>query len=87
MGTRPVQPTPRSRPQRSPLPHEDSGDDSTRSERLLCCICLLREKSVLLQPCNHICLCCPCSMEIMHSSNPNCPLCRAKIRSCVDVYI
>lgn len=68
-------------------PPEDSGDESTHGERLLCCVCLLREKSVLLQPCNHICLCSPCSMELFHSFNPQCPLCRTKIRSYVEVYI
>ena len=36
----------------------------------LCAICLTSDKCILLIPCNHICLCEPCSTQVN-----NCPLC------------
>lgn len=56
-------------------------------ERMLCCVCCSREKSVLLQPCNHICLCAICTYELIDSDMPQCPLCRSEIISHVEVYI
>lgn len=57
------------------------------SERMLCCICFSNEKSVLFQPCNHICLCTECATKLITSTAPNCPICRARITSYIDVYI
>ncbi|VDN56804.1 unnamed protein product [Dracunculus medinensis] len=56
-------------------------------ERMLCCICFSNEKSVLFQPCNHICLCTECATKLITSTAPNCPICRARITSYIDVYI
>lgn len=56
--------------------------------RITCCICFIHEKSILLQPCNHICLCAHCVEELLETyEEPLCPLCRSIITSYVDVYI
>lgn len=63
-----------------------SATDRELRERMLCCVCFSREKSVLLQPCNHMCLCAECTLELVNSNAPQCPLCRAHIISHVDVF-
>lgn len=56
--------------------------------RITCCICFIHEKSILLQPCNHICVCAHCVEELLDTyEEPLCPLCRSVITSYVDVYI
>ncbi|KAL3990889.1 Zinc finger C3HC4 type (RING finger) family protein [Acanthocheilonema viteae] len=56
--------------------------------RITCCICFIHEKSILLQPCNHICICAHCVEELLETyEEPLCPLCRSIITSYVDVYI
>uniref|UniRef100_A0A0R3S318 RING-type domain-containing protein n=1 Tax=Elaeophora elaphi TaxID=1147741 RepID=A0A0R3S318_9BILA len=56
--------------------------------RITCCVCFIHEKSILLQPCNHICLCAFCIEELLDTyEEPICPLCRCIITSYVDVYI
>ncbi|EFO18389.1 hypothetical protein LOAG_10104 [Loa loa] len=56
--------------------------------RITCCICFIHEKSILLQPCNHICVCAYCVEELLETyEEPLCPLCRSVITSYVDVYI
>uniref|UniRef100_A0A8R1XSB6 RING-type domain-containing protein n=1 Tax=Onchocerca volvulus TaxID=6282 RepID=A0A8R1XSB6_ONCVO len=56
--------------------------------RITCCICFIHEKSILLQPCNHICVCAHCVEELLETyEEPLCPLCRSVITSYVDVYI
>lgn len=45
--------------------------------RITCCICFIHEKSILLQPCNHICVCANCVEELLETyEEPLCPLCR-----------
>ncbi|CAG9539081.1 unnamed protein product [Cercopithifilaria johnstoni] len=56
--------------------------------RITCCICFIHEKSILLQPCNHICVCARCVEELLEAyEEPLCPLCRSIITSYFDVYI
>uniref|UniRef100_A0A0N5D8C1 RING-type domain-containing protein n=1 Tax=Thelazia callipaeda TaxID=103827 RepID=A0A0N5D8C1_THECL len=56
--------------------------------RIMCCVCFVHEKSILLQPCNHICLCSSCINELLNTyEEPLCPLCRSMIISYLDVYI
>ena len=49
----------------------------------LCIICHDREKSVILMPCRHLCLCFECSN---HSAVNSCPKCRTVISSKISVY-
>lgn len=69
------------------LPQRRSSNCASELERIMCCICMEREKSVLLQPCNHICLCGLCADELSESYRPVCPLCRTVIVSHTDVYL
>lgn len=50
--------------------------------RLKCSICLDKEISQLVKPCNHLCLCKDCSQNPL----TNCPLCRTPIQGFVQVF-
>ena len=56
--------------------------DTERDQRL-CVICQESEKSVLLLPCRHLCLCKGCSRR---SELDKCPLCRKAIEQKIDVF-
>ena len=50
----------------------------------LCVVCQDREKSVILMPCRHMCLCRECSN---HSTLNSCPKCRSIIARRISVFI
>ena len=50
----------------------------------LCVICQDREKSVVLMPCRHMCLCAECSN---HSTVNSCPQCRTVIARKICVFV
>jgi len=52
-------------------------------ESRLCVICQEGEKSVVLFPCRHMCLCESCSQ---HDDLQQCPLCRRPIVQRISVY-
>ncbi len=62
-----------------------TSDESISEDRLVCVACVDNEKSVILLPCGHLCLCTTCSEWIM-SHDQKCPMCRRKIREAVDAY-
>lgn len=49
---------------------ECDDDDNT------CCVCYERERTIILLPCSHMCLCSTCSMKL---KDKICPLCRKEI--------
>lgn len=52
---------------------KDSSEDST-----LCVICLENERSTIISPCLHKCLCKDCAKQLS-KSKANCPLCRTLV--------
>jgi hypothetical protein len=54
-----------------------------QKEERLCVICQEKEKSVVLLPCRHMCLCDTCSI---HEYLQQCPLCRRPIAHKISVY-
>lgn len=54
-----------------------------QKEERLCVICQEKEKSVVLLPCRHMCLCDSCSI---HEQLNQCPLCRRPIAHKISVY-
>ena len=56
---------------------------SGEREQRLCVICQENEKTCLLLPCRHLCLCKDCSRR---SEVKACPLCRIAIQQKIDVY-
>lgn len=52
-------------------------------EALECCVCLSDTKNILLQPCNHLCVCESCKPNV----GEECPICRTIIQSTIKVYL
>ena len=52
-------------------------------EQKLCVICQVQEKTVLLLPCRHLCLCEKCSLR---KELKDCPLCRLAIEDKIRVF-
>eukprot|EP01036_Dinobryon_divergens_P028935 gene28935-37957_t len=52
-----------------------------------CVICQDFEKSVVLLPCRHLCLCANCGNEVLISKLSRCPLCRTKISRTLSVFL
>jgi hypothetical protein len=55
----------------------------TQKEQRLCVICQEKDKSVVLLPCRHLCLCDECSK---HDQLKFCPLCRQPIAHTISVF-
>ena len=63
--------------------------ESERDKRL-CVICQDQEKSVLILPCKHMCLCVNCAHSIASSRarmRRTCPLCRVPFHTVMNVYV
>ncbi|OWF52759.1 uncharacterized protein LOC110447341 [Mizuhopecten yessoensis] len=59
-------------------------------ERQKCVVCQDQNKSVLILPCRHMCLCVDCGNQIARARNVarrTCPLCRQRIRTIMNVYV
>ncbi|XP_076436649.1 uncharacterized protein LOC143276125 [Babylonia areolata] len=55
-----------------------------------CVVCQDANKSVLILPCKHMCLCVRCANQIVRSTLVGrrvCPLCRRRIERVMDVYV
>lgn len=61
----------------------------SEKEKRLCVVCQDRNKSVLILPCRHMCLCVDCGNHIARARRERrkCPLCRGKITTVMNVYV
>ena len=53
-----------------------------QKEKNHCCVCLEIDKTIMLDPCKHVCVCEKCSSGLVV-----CPLCRTQITNKTKVYI
>ncbi len=58
-------------------------------ERLLCVICQVEEKKMMIEPCRHICLCRYCSVGLTTEPRQQrrCPICRGFIGNMQEVFL
>lgn len=58
-------------------------------EALACTICLEKKKNVVLEPCNHLCICSACRDEFikMRDGRPKCPVCRCDVLNTINIFI
>ncbi|XP_064616394.1 uncharacterized protein LOC135480481 [Liolophura sinensis] len=59
-------------------------------DKRACVVCQDRQKSVLILPCRHLCLCLQCANQIARAhfiDNRVCPLCRTRIKTIMDIYV
>ncbi|XP_075152820.1 uncharacterized protein LOC142226611 [Haematobia irritans] len=60
----------------------------TIDPNLTCVVCIDRQKSVLLMPCKHVCLCEECASGLFNSRKIGiCPLCRVVITNTMSIYM
>ena len=45
-------------------------------ESNMCVICISEDKSTVVMPCGHLCICKSCATEFAKKQNPLCPICR-----------
>ncbi|CAD6193733.1 unnamed protein product [Caenorhabditis auriculariae] len=69
------------------IPIRRTVESLTREDRMTCSVCLLREKSVMVVPCQHLCMCDQCNDVLTANPNAICPVCRNKISSTIKVKI
>ena len=55
----------------------------------LCSVCLTEERSIVILPCTHFCLCSQCSSKLSDNNEssvlPTCPICRQQIREFMPI--
>ena len=59
-------------------------------ERMLCVVCMEREKSVVLMPCKHLCICKWCVDQLIAQSGRKkamCPVCRELIKDTIKPFM
>ncbi len=63
--------------------HRDECDDAEHPENNLCCICWDQKKTIVCQPCGHLCICKSC--KHVQKMAP-CPICRSKVTALQRIF-
>ena len=64
---------------------------SQQDQQKTCCVCLTEERSIVILPCTHFCLCSQCSVALTSQTSssplepPQCPVCRSTIREFMPI--
>lgn len=54
---------------------------------MVCCICFINTKNIVLAPCNHLCVCHECILDLFkYQRVPTCPICRSTIIKYNKIY-
>ncbi|KAI8929398.1 hypothetical protein BC831DRAFT_444275 [Entophlyctis helioformis] len=62
-------------------------DNQRRNQMgLMCVVCAARKRDIILQPCNHLCLCEECKVRMGHESLGKCPVCSRTVESSVKIF-
>ena len=60
----------------------------TSREEILCVVCFMNKKCMLIRPCNHACLCNECTTLLQGENElKECPLCRGHVNHVERIYI
>ena len=64
-----------------------AGKEQKLEDEMICVVCQAEKKTMLLQPCNHLCLCVSCvKLVLKHKRNRLCPICREHVVQWSKVY-
>jgi predicted GIY-YIG superfamily endonuclease len=55
------------------------------TDETTCTVCLENPRSIVVMPCNHLCMCTECAKRVMTTS-PLCPICRTPASKTIRVY-
>ena len=65
---------------------DEDNSDVILDQRPLCCVCLeVRETTMLFYPCRHAKTCQRCTQQLLETCN-KCPICRATIGDCIQIF-
>jgi hypothetical protein len=68
--------------------NEDNNNSSLLNDSVyLCCICQVENSVIVFMPCKHLCTCESCYKNMRDSSHNDCPVCRAKIKNTIKVFV
>lgn len=56
-------------------------------ERKDCVICMTQNRSIVVLPCRHLCLCALCSQDFALQSSKKCPICRCDVEGLLNICI
>ena len=62
-----------------------SAGKEQKFDEMTCAVCKAEKKTVLLQPCNHLCLCVSCVKPVL-KYNRICPICREHVVQWTKIY-
>jgi hypothetical protein len=78
---------------------DGGGGGDAATARLMCVVCLSKQKNMLFLPCKHLCTCSGCADRVMRAVGPGgggdgggggggakCPICRTIVEHVLDVY-
>jgi len=66
--------------------NKDNKERKELKEKVACIVCLNSVRSHVFTPCNHLCACEGCSLDIM-KKKAGCPICRESIQGTVKVFM
>jgi len=66
--------------------NKDNKEKRELKEEVTCIVCLNSVRSHVFTPCNHLCACEECSLDIM-KKKAGCPICRTDIQGTVRVFM
>ena len=55
-------------------------------EDKMCCVCMAREKCIMMLPCRHLCICERC-MTLLKNHGNSCPMCRKPVKQMIKAYL
>jgi hypothetical protein len=70
-----------------PPPYLDAQEDeSTQDQATQCVTCKDHRSNVVMEPCNHLCMCRTCIKDDRFRALMLCPMCRGKVQTLLRVY-
>jgi len=53
----------------------------------LCCICWINKKNIILNNCNHLCVCEECILDVCkYQNDPKCPICHSNFTEYKQIF-
>lgn len=62
------------------LAAEEEKEDEELEDDVKCAICWGHPKSVMMDPCQHMCVCATCAVDLMKRDEMECPLCKEVVK-------
>lgn len=71
----------------TPAPEPHASEPPDKNLNMYCVVCMENQKTELLNPCMHLCMCANSTHRVMTNGSKTCPMCRQAIASVQHAYI